>query len=295
MLLLKFAALAGVSYGHIALTKPCPAFSPFCETKPALPPGASYDYDIKSPIPYDGPLTKTDRLWPEPVETWTAGEDVTIKFMSQSASHGGGSLAIGLGFTSGGPSVMIFQRLRHAFFNGPSSSNTAEVLEYTFKLPADVPSCDNAVISMVFFNRLGVREMYHLTSNVKITSNSGTTSFTGPQMVIANHAGYPTIPESDDYDIATGVSLFENAPNITISMNGGYSAGGSAPPKYEAPAPSNVQPIASPAPVESPVPSSTAPLPLAPAVPTTADYAGNPAPAAPTYQARVAPIPAKCK
>ncbi|KAJ2296918.1 hypothetical protein IWW55_004960 [Coemansia sp. RSA 2706] len=300
MQLLSFAALAaiaGVSYGHMAMIKPCPFFSPNCETQPpALPAGASYDYNIKNPIAPDGPLMKTNLVWPAPVETWTAGEDVTIKFQKDGAAHGGGHLAISISFDGGKTSVMVFQRLRYAFFNGPSSSNTPEVLEYTFKLPADVPSCDNVVVSQTWVNAIGNREWYRDDSLVSIKGSTSATSFTGPQMVIANHNGYPTIPEfNGNYD--TGVDLYENAPIITIYANGGSSTGSSpsaaapdyssavtssaaapdystaAPPVAHTPAPSPTaeagkQGSAAPSPA-SPAPVSSAPVSSAPVpVPT---------------------------
>ncbi|KAJ2321362.1 hypothetical protein H4R23_000617, partial [Coemansia sp. Cherry 401B] len=187
----------------MALIDPCPRFSPNCTTKCQLPDGVNYDYNIKSPIPYDGPLTKTDTPWPKPVATWTAGEDVTIKFDPSGASHGGGSLALGASYDGGKTSVMVFQRLRYAFHSGPSSSNPPEITEYTFKLPADLPSSDSAVFSLVWYNRLGQREYYRNDLDIKIVGSSSK-SYTGPELVIANHAGYPTIPESDDYDIGTG-------------------------------------------------------------------------------------------
>ncbi|KAJ1835310.1 hypothetical protein LPJ63_001260 [Coemansia sp. RSA 2711] len=211
----------------MAMVEPCARFNPNCNPKPELPQGVEYDYSITNPIPYSGPLTKTDTPWPKPVATWTAGEEVTVKFDPAHAAHGGGNLAIAVSLDGGKTSVMVFQRLRYAFFNGPSSSNTPEVTEYTFKLPADLPSCDNAVISWIWYNRLGEREMYRDDSDVKLIG-SGSKSFTGPELVIANHEGYPTIPESD-YE--AGVDLFENAKNITITVEGGSSDAGGASDK----------------------------------------------------------------
>ncbi|KAJ2315606.1 hypothetical protein IWW54_000155 [Coemansia sp. RSA 2705] len=254
----------------MALIDPCPRFSPNCTTKCQLPDGVNYDYNIKSPIPYDGPLTKTDTPWPKPVATWTAGEDVTIKFDPSGASHGGGSLALGASYDGGKTSVMVFQRLRYAFHSGPSSSNPPEITEYTFKLPADLPSSDSAVFSLVWYNRLGQREYYRNDLDIKIVGSSSK-SYTGPELVIANHAGYPTIPESDDYDIGTGVSLFENAKKITIHADGGSGDAGASEPESQpksSPAPASplasaVYEVSSPSPSSSSCTSSTATPPPA--------------------------------
>ncbi|KAJ2467102.1 hypothetical protein GGI02_004149, partial [Coemansia sp. RSA 2322] len=60
---------------------------------------------------------------------------------------------------------------------------------------------------------MGNREFYQNCADVSITGSSAG-SFSGKEMVIANHNGYPTIPEfAGNYD--TGLDLYRNAKNIT--------------------------------------------------------------------------------
>ncbi|KAJ2822389.1 hypothetical protein IWW50_004232 [Coemansia erecta] len=228
------AALVSSAAAHMALCDPCPRFSANCVQKYPLPAGVSdYDYSIKNPIPYDGPLTKSDIPWPESATTWTAGQPVTVKFQPGGAAHGGGHCQFSISMDNGKTSAVVHEVLRYCFFNGPSSSNTAEVLEYTFTLPADVPNSDSAVLSWTFVNSHGNREYYSNQANVKIVGSTSK-SYTGRQTVVANHAGYPTIPEfGGNYD--TGLELYQNAPNVTITPSG-YTANNSPPPASSKPA-----------------------------------------------------------
>ncbi|KAJ2462779.1 hypothetical protein EV174_007058, partial [Coemansia sp. RSA 2320] len=92
--------------------------------------------------------------------------------------------------------------------------------QYTFTLPAGLPGSDHAVFSWSWVNAIGNREFYNLCSDVSITG--GSAPYTGKQMTIANHAGYPTIPEFDgNYD--TGLQYYTNATSITVTGSGSSS------------------------------------------------------------------------
>ncbi|KAJ2454631.1 hypothetical protein EV183_001379 [Coemansia sp. RSA 2336] len=216
------AALVGTSSAHMAITQPCPRHSPNCDIKPPLPPGVSdYDYNyIKNPIPYNGTLCKSDIPWTAPVATWTAGQDVTYKFQTDGAAHGGGHCQFSLSYDGGKTFVVIHEELQYCFFNGPSSGNTAQVTEYTFKLPAEVPNSDSVIAAWTWVNAIGNREFYMNCADIKIVGSSSS-SYTGKEIVIANHQGYPTIQQfNGNYE--TGLEYYKNAKQVTVTGNGGY-------------------------------------------------------------------------
>ncbi|KAJ2142179.1 hypothetical protein IW136_002033 [Coemansia sp. RSA 678] len=228
------AALVGSVAAHMAMIEPCMRFNPNCANKPQLPAGvADYDNSIKNPISYNGPFFKSDIPWPEPVASWTAGESVTVKFQPGGAAHGGGHCQFAISYDNGKTSAIVHKVMKHCFFNGPSTSNEAEVLSYTFKLPADVPAASNAQFIWVWTNAIGNRELYTGIADITIKSSGGSKSYTGQATIFPNHEGYDTIPEFGG-DYTTGLSLYDNAPNVTISSSG-----------YTADSPSKQQPTTS--------------------------------------------------
>ncbi|KAJ2466571.1 hypothetical protein GGI02_004328 [Coemansia sp. RSA 2322] len=217
--------MASVS-AHMALIEPCSRYTPNNPKCPPLPAGQSLDYDLKNPIGSSDPLIKHTVPYATPAVTWTAGQSVTVNFEQGGAAHGGGHCEFSLSYDGGKTFVVIHQELKYCFFTGPSTSNTASVLSYTFNIPANVPSSNNVLFSWSWVNAIGNREFYRTISDVAITGSSSN-SFTGPQMVVANHDGYPTIPEFGS-DYTTGLDYYTNAPKITVTGSGGSTGGGSS-------------------------------------------------------------------
>ncbi|KAJ2649854.1 hypothetical protein IWW40_002865 [Coemansia sp. RSA 1250] len=316
----SIAAFLGAASAHMAITKPCPRHSPNCDIKPPLPPGVSdYDYNnIKSPIPYDGTLCKSDIPWTAPVATWTAGQDVTYKFQTDGAAHGGGHCQFSLSYDGGKTFVVIHEELQYCFFNGPSSDNIAKVTEYTFKLPAEVPNSDKVIAAWTWVNAIGNREFYMNCADIKIVGSSSS-SYTGKEIVIANHQGYPTIGEfNGNYE--TGLEYYKKAKQVTVTGNGStdpappVSSESSEEPQYTSSAivappighnpdlsPSDAPTAtAEPAPATSePAPATTEPTPAtsepAPATSEPAPVTSEPAPVtsepAPATSSAPAPLP----
>ncbi|KAJ1662958.1 hypothetical protein IW140_006180 [Coemansia sp. RSA 1813] len=221
------AALVASASAHMTMSDPCPRFSASCVTKPpALPAGASWDYNIKNPIPSDGILCKSNTPWPSPVATWTAGQSITVHFLNNDAAHGGGHAQFSVSYDGGKTFAVVYEVLRYFFFNGPSDSNTPEVLDYTFTLPKELPNSESVVFAWSWVNAIGNREFYMNCADVAITGSSSS-SYTGKQMVIADHNGYPTIPEfNGNYD--TGINYYEDAPMVTVSPSGSYASSGNS-------------------------------------------------------------------
>ncbi|KAJ2724107.1 hypothetical protein H4S00_002349, partial [Coemansia sp. D1744] len=141
----SIAALASSIAAHMDITEPCSRFSPYCATRPPLPAGIlDYDYSIDNPIPYNGSVFKSEIQWTKPVASWTAGQPVTIKFRPGGAAHSGGHCQFAISYDNGKTAAVVHKVMKYCFFNGPSDSNVADVLEYTFDLPADIPASSNA-------------------------------------------------------------------------------------------------------------------------------------------------------
>ncbi|KAJ2530618.1 hypothetical protein GGH20_001789 [Coemansia sp. RSA 1937] len=213
------AALVSSVAAHMAMNEPCPRFSPNCATLPQLPAGQSYNHNIKDPIAYDGPVFMSDVPWPQPVASWTAGQPVTVGFQADGAAHGGGHCQFAISYNNGKTAAIVHKVMEHCFFNDPLDSNTAEVLEYTFMLPANVPASSNAQFIWIWTNAVGYRELYTGIADITITNSGGSKSYTGKSAIYPNHAGYDTIPEFGG-DYTTGLSLYDNAPNVTITSSG---------------------------------------------------------------------------
>ncbi|KAJ1732970.1 hypothetical protein LPJ72_003114 [Coemansia sp. Benny D160-2] len=225
------ALLAGLAAGHISLISPCPRYSSVGTDCPSLPSGQSIDTQMNAPISSvtlgtSEPLCKHTVPWPTPAATWKAGETVTVKFNPNAAIHSGGNMEFSISYDGGKTFAVVYQVLRYAFLNSKPAglTNTAEVLEYSFKLPEDLPNSDSAVFAWTWVNASGNREFYMNCADVKITGSSSS-SYTAKEVTIANYPGYPTIPEFDgNYD--TGINYYTtDAKNITVSPSG--SSGGS--------------------------------------------------------------------
>ncbi|KAJ1663936.1 hypothetical protein IW140_003802 [Coemansia sp. RSA 1813] len=205
----------------MALLFPCPRYSPKSKDCPALPAGQQLDYSMTSPIGTNDPLCKHTVPYAKPSETWTAGQSITITFEG-SAIHGGGHCQWSISYDGGKTFVVLYQVLGNCFTGNSGGANAG--YPYTFKLPSDLPSSDHAVFAWSWVNAVGNREFYMNCADVAIKGSSAT-SFSGKEMVIANHAGYPTIPEFSG-NPKTGENYYTGAKTITVTASGSSSGGG---------------------------------------------------------------------
>ncbi|KAJ2818586.1 hypothetical protein GGI24_005052, partial [Coemansia furcata] len=166
---------------------------------------------MSSPLGAKEPLCKHTVPFPTPSATWTAGQSVTVKFGPGGSPHGGGHCEFSLSYDGGKTFVVVYQVLRYCF---GTDQNTRE---HTFDLPAGLPSSDKAVFAWTWVNAMGNREFYMNCADVVI--KGGSAPFTGKAMTIANHQGYPSIPEFlGNYD--TGLELYGKT-TITVTGDGG--------------------------------------------------------------------------
>ncbi|KAJ2811411.1 hypothetical protein H4S07_002083, partial [Coemansia furcata] len=191
-----------------------------------------------------------------------------------------------LSYDGGKTFVVVHEELRYGFFGVASSSNAATILSYTFNLPANIPASNSAIFAWTWVNAIGNREFYMNCADVAIKSSS--TSFTGKQMTIANHQGYPTIPEfNGNYD--TGLEYYTNAPLITVTGSGASvpAPGGNvtlAPVPHVPQTPTApVAPVVSPTTIEEQKPSDVPPPVVQPPVvqPPVVSYPPVPQPTSP--------------
>ncbi|KAJ2007001.1 hypothetical protein H4R26_001056 [Coemansia thaxteri] len=275
------------------MKSPCVRYTPFCDSCPDLPPGQALDYSINAPIgthdTISQPLCKYTTPYAKPAVHWTAGQPVTVEFHPHAAVHGGGHCQFSLSYDGGKTFVVIHDELRYCFTGGPTSSNTATTLTYTFNLPASLPSSDKAVFSWSFFNAIGNREFYQNCADVSISGSSPSSSYTGMQMLVANYGpGSPYIPEfNGNYE--TGIDLLNARPMITVTGSSSYANasvpaapyGGAAP----APTPTSYhEAVSSSAPVFSSVP-----VPAGGYMPSAAPVPHYVSAGPVRYQARIAP------
>ncbi|KAJ1959397.1 hypothetical protein GGI12_004357 [Dipsacomyces acuminosporus] len=205
------------------ITAPCPRYSPRCATKPTLPPGQTFDYNLNSPIGSGGrilaPICKHSTPWPQATEKWTAGQSVTVKFAPPGATHSGGHCEFSVSYDGGQTFVVLHQALKHCFFDRiPTSGSANLVSSYTFTLPNNLPGIDRAVFAWSWVNAVGNREFYNNCADVAIVGSAG--SYTGKKMTIANYgSGYPTIPEFlGNYN--TGLQYYTNGTQATVTGPG---------------------------------------------------------------------------
>lgn len=202
---------------HIQMLAPCGRYNAYCGKAQNVPSDQSLHYDMNSPLDPAAPLCRFTEPWRQPVATWKAGDTVDIKFKPGGAAHGGGHCQFSISYDNGKTFVVIHEVLKHCFKNGPSNNNNMEVTSYSFQLPKNLPKSDKALFAWTWVNAIGNREFYMNCADVTINSQS--TQYTGYEMTVANHNGYPTIPAfGGNYNM--GLDKYYDKKKITVSSSG---------------------------------------------------------------------------
>ncbi|KAJ1920469.1 hypothetical protein H4219_001306 [Mycoemilia scoparia] len=219
------AALISAASAHIALSSPCPRYGQ-SEGCPSPPQGETVDYDINSPIgsqeAINNPICKHTKPFDSPVAKWTAGDSIEVKFGS-GATHGGGHCQFAISYDGGKSFVVIHDEFKTCLVKSESDSSTP-VSTYNIKLPADLPSSKKAIFAWGWNNAIGAREFYMNCADVEISGNGK--SFTGPQMIYPNYG--PDAPKIAEFNgnYETGLDVFKQRKNITVSGDGSGSSSG---------------------------------------------------------------------
>ncbi|KAJ1932809.1 hypothetical protein GGF37_006937, partial [Kickxella alabastrina] len=168
------------------------------------------------------PLCKYTKPFKTPSARWEAGETVTVGFQG-TAAHSGGHGEFSISYDNGKTFMVLQQELRYMFFGTPTKlTNTPRKLKYSIKLPKNLPGSDNAVFAWTWVNASGNRELYMNCVDVQIIGKAG--KITGKEMTVINYGPYTQmLPEFyGDYD--TGIDIYSNARNITVTGPGNESA-----------------------------------------------------------------------
>ncbi|KAJ2182139.1 hypothetical protein GGF45_001073 [Coemansia sp. RSA 551] len=189
------------------MISPCPRYSPRGINCPKLPPGEQLDYSLSSPLANNQELCKHNKPWPTPAATWTAGQQVSVKFAPGGAPHGGGHCQFSFLYDGGKKYVVVHEIMGHCF---GADNNQRDI---SFTLPAGLPGAKQADFMVTWVNAIGNREFYCWSTNVAI--NGGSTPFTGKEVTIANWRTYPVIAEFQG-NFNTGVEHYKNAKTITV-------------------------------------------------------------------------------
>jgi hypothetical protein len=234
---LALCGFAAVSSAHMLLSTPAPYSSPALHNGPLAPDGSEYPCQIRAGTTPSGSAT-----------TMPLGSDQSLQFTGQ-ATHGGGSCQISLTYDFPPTKDSVFKVI-HSIQGGCPAKNTpgnmgnsasaADPFGYSFKIPSNIPTCDNCTISWSWVNKIGNREFYHNCAPVKLIGNGGSKSnFDAlPDMFIANvepNAGCKTVEGYDVLYPNPGASVDNFGTNLSpngltgtcSSPAGGASAGSS--------------------------------------------------------------------
>ncbi|KAJ2078342.1 hypothetical protein H4R24_004536 [Coemansia sp. RSA 988] len=157
----------------------------------------------------------------EPGEINTLLSDVASNVIVEQSI---GSLAKTISKVDGKNGYNVYEKLKHCFFKGPSSTSVPEVSSYTFDLPKDLPASDKAIFAWTWSNASGNREFYMNCADVSISGTSK--SFTGKNITVVNYGpSSPKVPEfANDYD-APLKYYTENQKYLTVSGDGSVTSG----------------------------------------------------------------------
>ncbi|KAK9661688.1 hypothetical protein K7432_018182, partial [Basidiobolus ranarum] len=203
--------LLGVSstvMAHMSMTQPAPRKSKYN----SFYKGDSVDYNMDAPL-NDGYAYPCRGYGAGPsVATYTAGGSVQVN-LDGGAPHNGGHCQFSLSVDGGKTFVVMKTVMGDCMI----ASRT-----YSVPIPKNVPN-GKAIFGWTWVNKTGNREYYMNCADVTIQGGSGQ-CISGPKNLIANIAGYPTIPEftAGGYD---GTDLFNKRPFITSCSNGNTSGG----------------------------------------------------------------------
>ncbi|KAJ3152599.1 hypothetical protein HDU89_001292 [Geranomyces variabilis] len=191
------ATLTGAAHAHMAMSDPTPRGNPF-------PPVGTADYDLKSPLDSEArPFPCGGKPKGVNVLTTNAGSTVPVT-IGGSANHDGGHCQFALS-VDGSTFVVVKDVIRDCLID---SNN----FKYDVPIPGGFPS-GPAVLSWTWINALGNREFYMNCAD--ITVNNGGSGFTGPELLIVNLPGHPTVPEMlAGVDDSRG--LFATRPMISV-------------------------------------------------------------------------------
>ncbi|KAI8922080.1 hypothetical protein DFJ77DRAFT_445208 [Powellomyces hirtus] len=255
--ILLLLGLTTSALAHMQMTSPPPRGN-------VAPPVGTVDYNLKNPLNgRDRPFPCGGKPRGSSMATVKAGTQLPVS-LGGSAIHDGGHCQFALS-VDGVAWVVVKDVIRNCLLNN--------ALTYNVPIPASFPS-GPVILAWAWINAIGNREYY--MSCADITIQGGGAGFTGPQLLVVNLPGVPTVPEMLP-GIDDGRSLFLARPMITIGTKQGAPAVQvpTVPHPKPAPVPTQVG-LPKPAPTTVPVIPALPPVPQpAPASPPATTCAGG--------------------
>ncbi|KAF9411757.1 hypothetical protein BGZ94_001247 [Podila epigama] len=209
------AVMAMGAQAHVGLRTPCARGQP-ASGCPAPPPGASFDYDINTPIgTHDRiglPICKNTVPYTTR-KVYKAGETINTEY-SVGASHGGGHCQWALSYDEGKTWVVIKTLIRDCL-RGVTNSDKYSV---PVQIPAGAPS-GKAIFQWIWNNAVGNRELYSNCADIEIDGVNGG-SISGVEPLYANYG--PNSPYIGEFagNGADGREVFDKRKPITVRANG---------------------------------------------------------------------------
>ncbi|KAK9762697.1 hypothetical protein K7432_011316 [Basidiobolus ranarum] len=193
--------LCSVALGHIEMIQPPPRHSRYNPTFKGDP-----DWNMNFPLSADRfPFPCRGYEQGGVVQTVKAGDSIDVN-LSGGAKHSGGHCQFSLSFDNAKTFVSIMDVMDDCVI---------AAMSYRIKIPTSAPSSKNVLFAWSWVNKVGNREYYMNCADIEIQGTIGG-SITGPQMLVVNYPGYPTIPEFPHPGQDTGKKLFDDRPIITI-------------------------------------------------------------------------------
>ncbi|KXN67497.1 putative endoglucanase precursor, partial [Conidiobolus coronatus NRRL 28638] len=174
------ALLVNPAWSHMNMVTPPPRRG---ENNMNYPHGI--DYDLASPLGYDKGYPCGGAPRGPPVATYRAGSSISID-VDGSATHDGGHCQFAISYDDCETFVVLKTIM--------SNCLTETGLHFEIPLPPNAPSSDHAVLSWSWINKTGNREYYMNCADIRVRGVEGG-YIEGPELLVANLPGYPTIPE----------------------------------------------------------------------------------------------------
>ncbi|KXN67571.1 hypothetical protein CONCODRAFT_10336 [Conidiobolus coronatus NRRL 28638] len=194
----------GLTLAHMEIKSHPPRTSKFSEYYKKV---GKIDYDLKSPLSTKDGFAKPYPCKGAPVgpsqAILTAGAKVDLEF-DYGAIHNGGHFQLGLSWDNAKTIVTFYTLLKTCFLDG-------------FTIPVTIPASappGNATLTWTWVNAAGNREYYMNCVDVTLIGGPKDGKVTGPQNLVANMPGAPTIPE---FNVGGDrADLFDKRPIITL-------------------------------------------------------------------------------
>ena len=239
-LLSSFACLLEGALSHMLLSYP-----PALRFKGNPYSGNDVDYSLTNPLnedgsdyPCKGSLKLLGTSEATPVANWIAGQTYNLT-LEGGSTHDGGSCQAAISTDAGATFHVIHS------WEGGCPVNGAESSSFSFMLPSDTTSSEQAVFAWTWFNKIGNREMYMNCAVVTISGGQPGTQSTSfvdrPGLFVANINGCKN---------TEGVDTKFPQPGPDVSLND---------PAAQIPTgPACASPIGSSVPRNPPAPSASA-------------------------------------